>query len=71
MTLAKTSHRFRKGFLSLRKSCDGEMSNQEGVASFLIGTGRKPDKEMDCGNEGAKNLRLKKREKPKRNSEKY
>jgi hypothetical protein len=30
------------------------MSNQEGIARFLIGIGRKPDKEMDCGNEGAK-----------------
>jgi hypothetical protein len=67
ITLAKTSHRLRKGFLSLRRVCDREMSNQEGIARFLIGIGWEPDKEMDCGNEGAKNLRLKKREKPKRN----
>jgi hypothetical protein len=40
------------------RGCDSEISSQEGVARFLIGTGRKPDKEMDCGNEGAKNLRL-------------
>jgi hypothetical protein len=55
----------QEGIFVSTKGCDWEMSNQEGDTRFLIGIRRKPDKETDCGNEGAKNLRLKKREKPK------
>jgi hypothetical protein len=49
----------------------GEMPNQTGNVGFFIGIGRQPHKRVDCGNDGAKNVKLKERETPKVNSEKY
>jgi hypothetical protein len=46
------------------------MPNQKGDVVFFIGIARQPHKGADCGNDGAKNERLKERGTPKDNSEK-